>query len=237
MRPERIALALAAAAFPAVGHAQAIQCNVPAELPQPRLEGPTRDQPRRLMPIGSYTLALIWSPEYCRGKQTSPRDRLQCSGTSGRFGFTLHGLWPDGRGEGWPQYCRPTRLVPEPVLRRNLCATPSVQLMQHEWEKHGTCMAASPEAYFRASTRLYRALRFPDMVALSRRTGLTVGQFAGAFAGANPGLTADMVKVTANKRRWLEEVWICLDTRLRPRRCPSNAGGAVRGSRLRIEAP
>jgi len=230
----RCAIALVAAfALPGMASAQALSCAVPAEVPVPRPDLPSDSQPRRVLPTASYTLAISWSPEYCRSKKGSARDTFQCGGTRPKFGFTLHGLWPDGAGKEWPQYCRATAILPEPVIRANLCATPSAQLLQHEWAKHGTCMTTQPADYFAQSTRLYRALRYPDMAALSRRP-LTAGQFASAFAAANPGLRADMMRVTADRRGWLDEVWLCLSTAYRPVACPAHQGGLAAGAPLKI---
>ena len=221
------ALVLAAVALlaPVPAAAQALSCAVPTRLERPRPDLPSASQPVRRLPIGSYTLAVSWSPQYCRTRGRDAGARFQC-GEGNRFGFVLHGLWPDGRGKDWPQYCRATALLPARVIRRNLCATPSVQLLQHEWAKHGTCMAGyDPQRYFARSTALYRALRFPDMDALSRRRTLTAGALAQAVAQANPGLRADMMRVTATRDGWLDELWLCMDTRFRYRRCPAHQGG------------
>ena len=65
-----------------------------------------------------------------------------------------------------------------------------------------------------------------SLKALSRRRGLTVGQFAAAFARANRGMTPQMVKVATTKDGWLEEVRVCMDTRYRYRICPPRPGAA-----------
>ena len=227
-------LAGAAALLPGTVAAQALSCAIPTEVPQPRADGPDKRQPVRRLPIGGYTLALSWSPEYCRGKGRAAAERFQCGGGN-RFGFVLHGLWPDGQGKQWPQYCQTTRLLPREVIRRNLCATPSAQLLQHEWAKHGTCMpGATPERYFAQSTAMFGRLRFPDMDALSRRAGLTVATLTQAIARANPGLGADMMRVTVTRKGWLDEVWLCADTAFRYRRCPAHQGGAKPGAGVKI---
>lgn len=229
----RSTLALAAMlALPAAAHAQAYQCAVPAKLPRPRPEVPSQREPQRVIPIGGYTLAISWSPEFCHGA-SGAGTQFQCGGDA-RFGFTLHGLWPDGTGRDWPQYCKPAALLPERVIRDNLCATPSVQLLQHEYAKHGTCMNVPPADYFRRSTGLYGKLRYPDMQALSRRRGLTAGQFQAAFARANPGMSANMLRLNVDRKGWLEEVWICLDTRFRYRACPATQGGAAANRPIKI---
>lgn len=207
-------------------------CDIPAQLPQPRLEGPTRDAPRRLLPIGGYTLAVSWTPQYCAGRGTSPQDRIRCGGAND-FGFTLHGLWPDGEGREWPQYCAPTRLVPEPVIRAHLCSTPSPQLIQHEWEKHGTCMAKTPADYFAKSATLYEGLRFPEMDKL-RGQRMTAAAFQKAFAAANEGMTPDQMRLNVGRGGWLEEVWVCLDKRFKRRSCPVHQGGVAPERVIRV---
>ncbi|WP_076072388.1 ribonuclease T2 family protein [Sphingomonas montana] len=229
----RGAVAALALLMPGVAGAQALSCAVPAVVDAPRPDLPSDSQPRRVLPIASYTLAITWSPEYCRARKASARDAFQCAGTRPKFGFTLHGLWPDGAGREWPQYCRATAVLPKPVVRANLCATPSAQLLQHEWAKHGTCMTDRPADYFAQSRRLYDTLRYPDMNALSRRT-LDAGGFARAFAAVNPGMRADMMRVTATRNGWLDEVWICLSRTYRPVACPAHQGGLPAGAPLRI---
>ena len=91
----------------------------------------------------------------------------------------------------------------------------------------------SPARYFGRSTAMYRRLRYPDMDALSRRP-LTAGGVQAAMARANPGLSADMMRVTADRQGWLDEIWICMDTRFRYARCPAHQGGLARTSRIRI---
>ncbi len=229
----RLTFATAAMVLPAMAHAQAYQCSTPATVERVRPDLPSDSQPKRIVPIGSYTLAISWTPQYCRDNGDRAGAQFQC-GTGNRFGFTLHGLWPDGVGKDWPQYCRAAEFVPPPVIRAHLCTTPSAQLLQHEWAKHGTCMPGyRPATYFNQSARLYGKLRYPDMDALSRAP-LTAGRFAVAMAAANPGLKADMMRVTANKQGWLDEVWICLDRRFRYRRCPVHQGGLSPSAALQI---
>ena len=226
--------ALALIALPGTALAQSAQCRRPSQPARPTIEAPTAKEPKRVLPIGSYTLALSWSPQFCSTARGS-KHALQCGGKTGRFGFTLHGLWPDGFGKEWPQYCRPADLVPRDVIRANLCTTPSVQLIQHEWAKHGTCMTTKPELYFNLSRAFYQSMRYPDMTALAATKNLTVAKFAEAFARANKGLRADMLRVTTTRGNWLSEVWLCMDRAMEFTRCPAHQGGAAPASLLRIE--
>lgn len=227
--------AFAALAFlPGVAQAQAYRCAVPASVPRPRPDLPDATQPRRVLPTGGYTLAISWAPQYCYARRDDTSAAFECGGGN-RFGFTLHGLWPDGTGRTWPQYCRRTGIIPPAVVRANLCATPSAQLLQHEWAKHGTCMSARPADYFAQSRRLFDALRYPDMAALAQgRT--TAGRIAAAMARANPGIGADMMRITATKSGWLDEIWLCLDLRKRYARCPAHQGGLAPDAVVRVSS-
>lgn len=209
--------------LPMAAQAQAYQCAVPqGPVSVPRVE---RDGPVRQTPVASYTLALSWSPEYCRTRQNSPRDRQQCSGQSGRFGFIVHGLWPDGQGGQWPQWCPTRRALPPEEARRNLCMTPSARLLADEWAKHGACMVNSPEAYFQATRILWNSLRWPDYDRLSRQEGLTAGDIRRAFVDANPGWRTQQVGLVINERGWLQEMRLCYGRDFRPRNCESRRFG------------
>ncbi|MDI1295142.1 MAG: ribonuclease T [bacterium] len=226
--------AFALIAAPGAALAQSAQCRLPTQIARPDPDLPSDKEPRRILPIGSYTLALSWSPQFCSTGRGSG-SAIQCSGRNGKFGFTLHGLWPDGVGKTWPQYCRATDIVPREVIRQTLCATPSPQLIQHEWAKHGTCMTTKPELYFNLSRAFYQTIRYPDMGALAQRETLTVGQFAAAFAQANKGIRQDMLRVTTVRGNWLSEVWLCMDRQMEFTRCPNDQGGAADSAYLRIE--
>jgi ribonuclease T2 len=208
--------------------AQAWQCRPTKFLPRPALELPEAGQVRRT-PVAGYTLALSWSRETCRGRERDPAMRYQCSGDIGDFGFVLHGLWPEAKGPNYPQYCRSVGVLPRKVIADNVCMTPAPQLIQHEWAKHGTCMAKTPEAYFGAARLIYGAIQFPDMDRLSRQvergTPLTAGGLAAAFADLNEGLPADAVRIKTSAKGWLEEVRICLGKDLKPKRCRAFAQG------------
>ena len=212
--------------------AQAWQCRAPKNLSRPALELPKPGEVRR-SPVAGYTLALSWSREYCKGRENDPAMRLQCGGQIGDFGFVLHGLWPEARGPKYPQYCRSVGVLSRQVVSDNICMTPSVQLLQHEWTKHGTCMARTPEAYFGAAKLLFGAIQFPDMDRLSRKP-LNTGGLAQALADINEGLPTNAIRVKTNDRGWLQEVRICLGKDLKPLRCPGFAQGAPAKAEVKI---
>ena len=220
---KRLLFLLVSAVSGTAAHAQAYQCRIPAApvaVPQVAPDGPARRTA-----ITGYTLALSWSPEYCRGRERSAQDRMQCSGGNGRFGLVLHGLWPEGRGGAWPQWCSTARRPAPETVRRNLCVTPSARLMAHEWAKHGSCMVKTPEAYFRVSRILWDSLTLPDLDRLSRREGLDAGMIREAFVTAFPALTPEMVGIGLNQRGWLEEVKLCYGRDFMPTRCTASQFG------------
>ena len=226
------ALAAGLALLPGTAFAQAYQCRVPqAPVSVPAI---ARDGPVRQAPIAGYTLALSWSPEYCRGRQASAADRRQCSGRSGRFGFVVHGLWPEGRGASWPQWCPARQPLTSSELARNLCMTPSSQLLAHEWSKHGACMASRPESYFRTVRTLWSGLRWPDFDRLSRQDGLTAGQVREAFAQANRLWEPEHIGLVLNARGWLEEMRLCFGTDFKPAACGARRRGPADSAPVKI---
>ena len=212
--------------------AQGWQCRAPKNLLRPSLDLPERGQVRRTATDG-YILALSWSREYCKGRENDPAMRLQCSGEIGDFGFVLHGLWPEAKGPNYPQYCRSVGVLSRKVIADNICMTPSVQLLQHEWAKHGSCMARKPETYFGAAKLLFNAIEFPDMDRLSRKP-LNAAGLAGAFAEINEGLPTNAIRVKTNDRGWLQEMRICLGKDMKPRRCPVFTQGATDKAEVKI---
>jgi ribonuclease T2 len=224
------ALALVLALLPAPALAQAYQCSAPRVL-EP--VGPVEpDGPARRTAIGGYTLAASWSPDYCKTK--GDKASMQCSGRHGRFGFILHGLWPEAARGAYPQWCASTPPPSAQVLRRNLCMTPSPRLLAHEWGKHGTCMAKTPDQYFRAASALWRSIRWPDADRLSRRKDLTAGDLRQAFVAANPAWKAEQVGILVSRTGWLSEIHLCYSRRFLPARCPKRKLGPADATRLRI---
>lgn len=163
-----------------------------------------------------YVLALSWSPAYCAKTGTEQRRTADHQCRANRFGFVVHGLWPQyadrRQGEGWPQFCTATPPVAAPTVRRSLCTVPGEQLIQCEWAKHGTCSdLPTPELYFSETTRLFAALRLPALPALPARS--TVGEVSALLMQANPGLPAAALRLVADTRRdgppLLTEIRLC----------------------------
>jgi ribonuclease T2 len=224
-------MAAAAALLPGTAFAQAYQCRVPqAPVSVPAV---ARDGPVRQVPITGYTLALSWSPEYCRARHDAAEGR-QCSGRTGRFGMVVHGLWPEGQGSRWPQWCPAAHAPTGAELARNMCLTPSPELLARAWSKHGACMASRPERYFATVRTLWSGLRWPDFDRLSRSDDLTAGDIREAFAQANRLWEPENVGLVINERGWLQEMRLCYDTAFKPARCGAQRSGPADAAPVKI---
>ncbi len=173
-----------------------------------------------------YMLVLSWSPTHCM-EVSSGEDSMQCARRDGRrFGFVLHGLWPQNES-GYPERCRtPWRpFVPEPVIGQMGDVMPSRGLVIHEYRAHGTCSGLRPAPYFALARQLFHRIRIPeryqnpfDMLSVAPRDVLR------DFLRANPGLRPDMIAIDCGKSGdWLREVRICLTKDGRPRACSASA--------------
>ena len=210
--------------------AQSYQCRMPRVTAAPQVE---RDGPARGMPVTGYTLALSWSPEFCKPREGQRSHALQCSGANGRFGMVVHGLWPEG-ARSWPQWCPARRRPTGADIAGQLCVSPSVRLVARQWAKHGACTGWPPATYYKVTNILYRSLRFPDFDRLSREDGLTAGMLRERFVTANPGFFAGAVGVKLNQRGWLEELRLCYGRDFRPARCDTRRFGARDADEVKI---
>ena len=211
--------------LPATAQAQAYQCRAPQVTSVPTI---TPDSPRRALPVTGYTLALSWSPEFCKPRAKDRRYGVQCSGSNGSFGLVVHGLWPES-GSSWPQWCAQGAALTPAEVRGAMCMMPSERLIARQWAKHGSCMVQRPAQYLKVTRILWRSLRIPDYDRLSREDALTAGRIRAAFADANPGIPASAIGVKLNARGWLEEIRLCYAKTFRPTRCSAARWGAKDG--------
>ncbi|WP_421989313.1 ribonuclease T [Qipengyuania sp.] len=202
--------------------AQHYQCSPPraVQVPQVRPDAP----PRRL-PVTGYTLAMSWSPEFCKPRKGQRRHARQCGGRGGMFGLVVHGLWP-ASGRSWPQWCPKSRAPLPREVAANMCISPSAALIARQWAKHGACMTRKPATYLKVTRILWEGLRIPDLDRISREDGLTAGTIRTRFVDANPGWMREAVGVKLNARGWLEELRLCYDKRFMPTECNRSLFGA-----------
>ena len=172
-----------------------------------------------------YTLVLSWSPTQCRDTERGTDD-AQCARDDGvRFGFVLHGLWPQYEN-GYPERCR-TRwrpFVSEQVINTLLDVMPSRGLVIHEYREHGTCSGLRPEPYFALARRLFSQITIPKRYRNPLETQLVSPREVMAdFLRANPGLRPDMIEITCEGLgNQLRDVRICLTRDGRLRSCGMN---------------
>ena len=217
------ALAAALAVLALAGGARASSlkaCAVPPAVTPAPPEAPPADQVHTDVPIAAYLLALFWSPEACRAGIPESDKVIQCQDNS--FGFTVHGLWPNGPDRVHPRYCRPSPSMSPATVKANLCMTPSPWLLQHEWQAHGTCRWDTPEAYFRKARKVRAGLDVPDLVPGPDQT-MTAGQIREAFLKRNRRLSREGLNVRVKDGR-LTEVWVCMDLKFKPAACRGGNG-------------
>ncbi len=158
----------------------------------------------------NYLLALAWSPGWCGARpERRQRHPEQCANPRG---FVVHGLWPQWRAGDWPEFCRPDSDVPRAVKDKALALTPDRGLIEHEWDKHGSCTTRDPAGYFDLVAQARGRVAIPELLrAPTKRLRLTRATLERLFAEANPGLRPDMIALSCGRTT---EVRICLDKNL-----------------------
>jgi ribonuclease T2 len=171
-----------------------------------------------------YLLSYSWAPRFCnkasnKSKKAGKRNYLQCNNDS-TFGYILHGLWPQGKlnGDGgYPRAC----LGDQPKIARQtlsayLCMTPSVWLLQHEYEYHGTCMPSkvlqTPQGYFDTALKLHQSLKLPIKELDGSRDS-----FKWWYLN-NDNLPDGSIKFSKKSKEWQ----FCFDNNFAHMSCPGN---------------
>lgn len=106
-----------------------------------------------------FLLTLSWAPEFC-ATNPSGRSSAECAPKQ-HMGLVVHGLWPQYDNGKWPQDCASTPPVSSATVQHMMPIMPGKQLIQHEWEKHGTCSGMAVQDYFGAIEKLYNGLEVP----------------------------------------------------------------------------
>jgi len=176
-----------------------------------------------------YVLSLSWSPEYCTGPGGA-RNPAQC-GEGRRYGFVVHGLWPQFE-KGWPEDCAPAAPLPRSLVEKMLPIMPSEQLIRHEWAKHGTCAGLDPTSYFNQIEKAFSLVRIPpEFQSPLQHVSFAPETVRQKFTAVNPGMMANAIQLRCNGR-YLREVHICLTRDLKPRPCTASVGDTCPSSTL-----
>jgi ribonuclease T2 len=213
-------------------------CTLPSSIESPAVRGPDY---RNAVRTDYLMLVLSWSPAFCAEQDTQTQRRqhaFQC--TLNQFGFVVHGLWPQSEAarssRDHPRHCRGSEPLPVALVRRHLCTVPGAELMQNEWQAHGTCHWSRADDYFAAIDVLWAQFRRPGVGELPREA--TAGEIKQAFVDVNGGrLEREHLQVTVASGNRLRDVRICLtaDAKPSPRACPR--GGTPDRQRVSVLAP
>lgn len=184
-----------------------------------------------------FKLALSWSPDYCEkiqkdvakltsngktedAKKLADNNQLQCF-YDNDFKWVVHGLWSsscDGKSlnectdlteiKRHPRFCKgDLAQLPYEQVKPYLCMSPSAELLQGEWEKHGACDFSSAVTYFQKTQALFNKLKTPD-------TKLNTAELAQWMDTNNPDLDHKKLGFSAT------EMYICYDKKFAPIDCP-----------------
>lgn len=186
-----------------------------------------------------YALVLSWSPTECI---TSSRGRgdSQCARRDGkRYGFVLHGLWPQ-YATGYSEKCQLTRrpFVPEAVIDSMRDVMPRRGLVIHEYRTHGTCSGLKPAEYYSLARRLFTQIKIPKRYQNPFNVQfVSPHQLKRELVALNPWLKPGMIGVTCTRRaKQLKGVRICITKNGQPRACGRNEAQRrlCRANRMRV---
>lgn len=126
-----------------------------------------------------YMLVLSWSPEFCYSHPSA----AQCSKHTG---FIVHGLWPQRNDGSYPLNCQTTQ--PPPTDPGAMAGIMPQEIIEHEWQQHGTCSGLSGDEYFALIRKLYKSLTIPGQLrAPSGSSIVSAKELKQLFERSNPG--------------------------------------------------
>jgi ribonuclease T2 len=167
-----------------------------------------------------YVLSLSWSPQYCAGSN-GRNDSKQC-GTGRRFGFVVHGLWPNNNRPPHPSNCAPSSSVPPDLVKDMLRIMPSPRLIQHEWDSHGVCSGVSLRDFFALTRTAFRAVNIPQPYRQpTQDLRVSAEEIRQQFQEANSAFPPNSIKLDCSGQ-YFREARVCFDKTLSPRVCGSS---------------
>jgi ribonuclease T2 len=162
-----------------------------------------------------YLLSLSWAPNYCA---EHPGDNSQECKSGNHKGFVLHGLWPQSNEGQPPMSCTPASPVAADIVRHMLEYFPSRGLIQHEWEKHGTCSGLSSQEYFAKVEQAFKSVQPPDRFKnLSSDKSFAPKDVDQSFAESNQA-SADAFRISCHAQE-LVGVEVCMSKDLKIQSC------------------
>ena len=156
-----------------------------------------------------YLLTLSWSPAFCETHASSP----EC----GRgLGFVVHGLWPQDVSGSYPEDCSDAPGPANPAADTDIF--PTVSLVEHEWQTHGTCSGLGADAFFAAVHTAFHEVKLPPVGGAADARGVTPAALLARFQSANPSFPAGSVALSCGNNE-LTAVEICMDKNLHAEAC------------------
>lgn len=180
-----------------------------------------------------YLLNMSWAPEFCHNVEVLPeshhearRERRAQDATTEcgtPHGFVLHGLWPQNFDGTYPINCsdRPGQTD----YRQYLDMTPSLTLLEHEWNKHGTCTTLATDDFFHTARRAFHSVQVPQQLQnVAEPLTLRPDDILGQFYRANPGFPQGSFVLSCG-RNYLTAIEACFDkASLKPIACQGLRG-------------
>jgi ribonuclease T2 len=171
-----------------------------------------RGRPQQAAPgqFDFYLLNLSWSPEFCATHGNSP----EC----GRgLGFVVHGMWPQNNNGSFPENCSNAPGPANPQGDTDII--PTVSLVEHEWQTHGTCSGLGADDYFAQMHKAFAAVKIPTNIGAGNdANGVPPADLLARFASANASYPAGSFALSCGNNR-LTAVEICLTKDLSPEAC------------------
>lgn len=163
-----------------------------------------------------YLLAYTWSAQFCHNQPSykscqKPREFWKTH-------FTIHGLWPQYKSGGYPQYCSDTEtlniksIIDEfgwdnmvqhwPDLKVDEASKNYGGFWQYEWKKHGTCSGLDQSSWVGQAIKTMDRLPTPDLVTKNVGKSVSASKLRNAFG--------DNTKVALRcSGRFLKEIYTC----------------------------
>ena len=148
-----------------------------------------------------YVLAVSWQPAFCEGHAAKPECASQTSDRFDASHLTLHGLWPQYE-KGYPESCATSFQLAPQTVAKVLPIMPSPKLIEHEWQKHGTCSGLSSEQYFAQVETVFAGLVIPEPY---RQPSAPVVTNVEATPNADPSKVKELLlRQVTGSVRWIE---------------------------------
>ncbi len=157
-----------------------------------------------------YLLNLSWSPEYCVQNPSSP----ECAKHPG---FVVHGLWPQNDDGTYPENCSNAPGPSDPSADLDLI--PTLSLITHEWQTHGTCSGLDADTYFSTIRSAFHEVAIPTAFQADHaEQSLSPSAILAQFSAANPTFPSSSFALSCGNNQ-LTAIEVCLDKNLRAEAC------------------